>query len=466
MPHNRWQSHSKTVSGDIRLSDTNPPAEKPTDNDSGDHPATQSGDGTIASLPARAPIDNSKILTTRSRIATEVRFRRMCVATASASILILVFLLGSILRAGIPALSWTLLSGSPEPEPENAGLWPALMGTLWVCSMCSLITLPLGIGTAILIEEFTPGNLIGRKIFSLIQLNIANLAGVPSVVYGILGLTAFVSMFSLFDNSDQNLGPSVEVGAIYYDQFSNLASDPFLNTGEIDVRERFFLVPVESRDSAPVVPKTGMTAYENQESGFTQVKIIAIDPLTEQPAIEPEALSRTIDNTSSPGRISEKHWYYFRLPFGRGVIAGAFTLMLVILPVIIISTQEALRAVPATLRAAALGLGSTPWQVVWNVTLPSAVPGIMTGSILAISRAIGETAPILIIAGIVYIRSAPQHLMDDYTVMPLQIYNWTSRPQEEFHNIAAGGIVFLLTILLTVNAVAVLIRHRMQNKLQ
>ena len=140
--------------------------------------------------------------------------------------------------------------------------------------------------------------------------------------------------------------------------------------------------------------------------------------------------------------------------------------MLVILPVIIISTQEALRAVPATLRAGALGLGATPWQVVWNVTLPSAIPGIMTGAILAMSRAIGETAPILIIAGIVYIRSAPQHLMNDYTVMPLQIYNWIQRPQDEFHEIAAGGIVILLAILLTFNAVAILIRHRMQNKLR
>ena len=422
------------------------------------------------SLPAgrksNALFENSQLLTTDARIKKDIRFRRMCIVTASASVLILVFLLGSILTAGVPTLSWTLLTGSPEPEPENAGLWPALMGTLWVCSMCSLITLPLGIGTAILIEEFTPRNRIAKNIFNLIQLNITNLAGVPSVVYGILGLTAFVSMFSLFDKADDNTGPSMEVGAVYYDQFSNLASDPFVDTGGADIPERFFLLPVESRNAAPVVPQTGMIAYENQENGLTEVEIIAIDALSQQPPSDADQLSRTIDNQSTPGRISENQWYYLRLPFGRGVIAGALTLMLVILPVIIISTQEALRAVPATLREAAAGLGSTPWQVVWNVTLPSAVPGIMTGSILAISRAIGETAPILIIAGIVYIRSAPQHLMDDYTVMPLQIYNWTSRPQEEFHNIAAGGIVVLLAILLSFNAVAVFIRHRMQNELQ
>ena len=410
--------------------------------------------------------DKSKIRNIDARITKDTIFRRMCIAVASVSVLILAFLLGSILMSGVPALSWTLLTGSPEPDPENAGMWPAMMGTLWVCAMCSLITLPLGIGTAILLEEFTPRNAFARKVFHLIQLNITNLAGVPSVVYGILGLTAFVSMFSLFKNSDDNLGPSVEVGAVYYDQFSNLASDPFLDTGDIDVPERFFLLPVQSRDAPPVVPETGMLAYENQASGLTQVEIIAIDTFTEEPSKDPDALGRTIDKNATAGRLSEKQWYYLRLPFGRGVIAGALTLMLVILPVIIISTQEALRAVPATLRAAALGLGSTPWQVVWNVTLPSAVPGIMTGSILAISRAIGETAPILIIAGIVYIRSAPQHLMDDYTVMPLQIYNWTSRPQEEFHTIAAGGIVVLLAILLSFNALAVFIRHRMQNKLQ
>ncbi len=405
------------------------------------------------------------LITSRVRLAKDICFQRMCILTASVSVLILVFLLGSILASGIPSLSWTLLTGFPEPEPENAGMWPALLGTLWVCSMCALITLPLGIGTAILIEEFTPRNRLAQKLASLIQLNISNLAGVPSVVYGILGLTAFVSMFSLFDDTGDSGAPSLEIGAVYYDQFSNLASDPFLASGDESARERYFLVPVDLRDDPTTVPTTGMVAYENQEAGLVPVEIIAIDPFAEDPSTSPDQLSRTIDETSTPGRISEKQWYYLRLPFGRGVIAGALTLMLVILPVIIISTQEALRAVPTTLRAGALGLGATPWQVVWNVTLPSAVPGIMTGSILAMSRAIGETAPILIIAGIVYIRSAPQHLMDDYTVMPLQIYNWTSRPQEEFHHIAAGGIVILLAILLTFNAVAVLIRHRMQNKL-
>ena len=170
----------------------------------------------------------------------------------------------------------------------------------------------------------------------------------------------------------------------------------------------------------------------------------------------------TLRTDAEAGRISRKAWYYLQLPFGRGVLAGALTLMLVVLPIVIVSSQESLRAVPDSLREAALGLGATRWQVVWNVTLPASIPGIMTGSILATSRAIGEAAPILIIAGIVYIASAPGHLMDDYSVMPLQIYNWAQRPQKDFHGLAATGIIVLLVILLTFNAVAVFIRQRLQ----
>jgi phosphate transport system permease protein len=135
------------------------------------------------------------------------------------------------------------------------------------------------------------------------------------------------------------------------------------------------------------------------------------------------------------------------------------------LPVVIISSQEALRAVPSTLRDGARGLGATPWQVIWNVTLPASVPGMMTGIILAMSRAIGEAAPILIIAGIVYINRAPQHLMDDFSVMPMQIFNWTARPQEEFHGLAAAAIVVLMAILMVFNGLAIWIRLKFQKPL-
>ncbi len=422
------------------------------------------GGGSEQPHPAKLPLTNFKMVGSSRRLLADTWFRRFCVATAVVSVVILGFLLTSIIRQGTPALSWTLVTGTPEPEPSEAGMLPALLGTIWVCTICALITLPVGIGTAVLIEEFKPRSKFALWLYNLIQLNISNLAGVPSVVYGILGLTAFVSMFSLFGVSDEPGAAAYEVGATYYDQFANLASDPFLSMGVEGVEERYFLIPVADRSDPPTVPKSGMVAFENTADGLIPSEVTVVGPMDDVPT-DPEVLGSAIDSTAIPGRISEKAWYYFRLPLGRGVLAGSLTLMLVILPVIIISSQEALRAVPSSLRDGALGVGATPWQVVWNVTIPAAIPGIMTGSILAMSRAIGETAPILIIAGIVYIRNAPQHLMDSYTVMPLQIYNWTSRPQEEFHSIAAGGIILLLAILLSFNAVAVLIRHRMQNKL-
>lgn len=399
-----------------------------------------------------------------SRMATDRAFRRACVIIAGISVVILTFLLGSIVLQGLPALSITLLTGTPEPEPSQAGAWPAIAGTVWVCTICALITLPIGIGTAVLIEEFRPKSRLGRRLLSLIQLNISNLAGVPSVVYGILGLTAFVSMFGLF-GAAKNGEPAFEIGATYYDQFTNLASDPFLSMGIEDAEERYFLAPVAASSDPPTVPKSGMTMFEYVGESLEPVTINVVGA-EDFPPTDPKELSLSVDGNSIPGRISEKAWYYFRLPFGRGVLAGALTLMLVILPVIIISSQEALRAVPSSLRDGARGLGATSWQVIWNITLPAASPGILTGSILAMSRAIGETAPILIIAGIVYIRNAPHHLMDSYTVLPLQIYNWTSRPQEEFHAIAAAGIVVLLVILLSFNAIAVILRQRMQNKVR
>jgi phosphate transport system permease protein len=159
-------------------------------------------------------------------------------------------------------------------------------------------------------------------------------------------------------------------------------------------------------------------------------------------------------------------WYYLQFPFGRSVLAAGATLMLLVLPIVIISTQEALRAVPDSLREGALAAGATRWQMVSKMTLPAAVPGIMTGAILAISRAIGEAAPILIISGIVFIRFKPANLMDDFTVMPLTIYNWAGKPQSGFFDVAAAGILVLLGVLLTFNAIAIFIRQKFQRPLQ
>ncbi len=376
---------------------------------------------------------------------TDQLFRTICIVVATVSVLILVVLMGSILTQGVPHISWTLLTSGPEPDPAAAGIYPSMMGTLWVCFICVLITLPIGIATAILLEEYQPRNPIARQLYSLIQLNITNLAGVPSVVYGILGLTAFVTMFNSFELSGGV--PAFEMGVRYYDQFFSEG-------------ERAILVPVDSADAAPTELSPGMEALSSQ---MQPVQPLVFNPEEGYPA--DDQLAYAVASDSEPGRISNRAWYYLSLPLGRGVLTGALTLMLVVLPVVIISTQESLRAVPSSLRAGALGLGATHWQVIWNVTLPAALPGIMTGSILALSRAIGETAPILIIAGIVYITRSPQNLMDDFTVMPLQVYNWIQRPQTEFHGLAAGAIILLLVILLSFNALAVYIRQRLQKPL-
>ena len=295
----------------------------------------------------------------------------ICIGAASMSMLVLAVLLGSILLKGLAHLDLQFLKDVPSRKPQDAGIYPALMGTIWICVVCAAAAIPLGVGTAVLLEEFKPKGRVVKHLHAFVQLNITNLAGVPSVVYGILGLTVFVSAFGLAGH----------------------ANDPVWTLGTLD------------------------------------------------------------------------DWYYLQLPFGRGVLAGGLTLMLVILPVIIIASQEAIRAVPDSLRRGALALGATRWQMVRRMTLPAAVPGIMTGAILAMSRAIGEAAPILIIAGVVYITFTPEHIMDDFTAMPLQIFDWASRPDAEFHRVAASGILVLLSVLLAFNVVAVLIRHRFQRPL-
>jgi len=307
-------------------------------------------------------------LTRGGRFLKDHLFVVVCLIAAGACIVVLGVLLASIITQGMEHLDIALLRGTPSRKPEKAGIYPAMIGTIYICLVCAVTAIPLGVGTAILLEEFKPRNKFWSRLHGVVQLNITNLAGVPSVVYGILGMTAFVEMFKVLGNP----------------------GDPIWTLG------------------------------------------------------------------------TPENWYYIQLPFGRGVLAGGLTLMLVVLPIIIISSQEALRAVPNSLRQGALALGSTRWQMVWGTTLPSAVPGIMTGTILAMSRAIGEAAPILIIAGVVYITFTPEHLMDDFTAMPLQIYDWASRPQESFHHVAASGILVLMAILLSFNAIAVIIRQKFQ----
>lgn len=278
----------------------------------------------------------------RQRRAMGVVFAGACLAATLVALAALAVLLIDVWVDGSAGLSLDFLTSLPSRLAERAGLWPAFVGTLWILVTTALVAFPLGVGTAIWLEEYAPAHPITR----LIQLNIANLAGVPSIVYGILGLAVFVRALAL----------------------------------------------------------------------------------------------------------------------GRSVIAGALTLALLILPVIIIASQEAIRAVPSSMRQAAYGLGATRWQVVRHSVLPLAMPGILTGTILALSRAIGETAPLIMIGALLYVPFVPSGLLDQFTVIPLQVFNWISRHQPEFHDLAASGILVLLAVLLTMNALAILLRNYYSGK--
>ena len=402
--------------------------------------------GEPAETATHSPIDDStpqRSLAVRHGI--DRWFVRFCMATASISVVILLFLLGTVLVWGLPALSWDFVTSPPSASPEKAGIRPALVGSIWVCGVCAMFALPVGVATAIFLEEYQPRTKAMRWFHGFVQLNISNLAGVPSVVYGIVGLTAFGAMFGIFGTPND---PAFETGAKYYDQF-------------ISAGDKILLVDVDATNSPATTVAGGLVAKTSSGASVSVNVIGPGDPLPKDKNLR----AVTLRSDTEAGRISRKSWYYFRLPLDRGVLTGGLTLMLVVLPIIIIASQESLRAVPDSLREGSLGMGATRWQTVQNVTLPSAIPGIMTGSILAVSRAIGEAAPVLIICGIVYIRNNPGNLLDDFAVMPLQIFNWARQPAEEFKVVAAQGIIVLLFVLLSFNAIAVLLRSRAQKNL-
>jgi phosphate transport system permease protein len=372
-------------------------------------------------------------------------FVYLCVGTAFFSVVILAVLLLTLLIKGLPHLSLAFVNNPPSSDPAKAGIRPALFGTAWACLGCALFALPLGVATAVFLEEYKPRRRLLRWFHGFVQLNIANLAGVPSVVYGIIGVTAFVTMFGVLGSPSQ---PSLEFGVRYYDRFyPDPDSDAALNAR------------VSGRRALQAEVAEGLVAYDARWRPVTVNVLAAGEKLPHDPA----ELARTLRVGAKPDeRVSRPNWYYVRLPFGQSVLAGSLTLMLVVLPIVIIASQEALRAVPNSLREGALGLGATRWQVVRNVTLPSATPGIMTGAILSMSRAVGEAAPVLIIAGAAYNRFVPANLMDQFSVMPVVIYGWAARPGQGFEQVAATGIIVLLGVLLVFNLGAVIIRYRFQ----
>lgn len=261
-------------------------------------------------------------------------------------------------QADVVFRSWLtedFVSSPQSSDPMRAGVRTAIFGSLWVVAITILFSFPIGVGAAIYLEEYARKE---RLINRIIQTNINNLAGVPSIIYGMLGLAIFVRVLEIF------------------------TSGAFLGGGS--------------------------------------------------------------DTTAN----------------GRTIISAGLTLGLLILPLIIINAQEAIRAVPSSLRQAGYGLGATQWQVIWHHVLPSAMPGVLTGTILAMSRAIGETAPLVVVGASTFIAVDPRGPFSKFTVLPIQIYQWTSRPQDEFRNLAAAAILVLLVLLLSLNASAVLLRNR------
>lgn len=404
-----------------------------------------------------------------------------CLAATSLSCVILGVLVLSILREGMKHLDGEFLTNFASRFPAKAGFSAALWGSVWACLICVIAAVPLGVGTAILLEEYKPKNRVLGRLHELFQLNVGNLAGVPSVVYGILGLTVFARMLGLFGGSNISTYDRMEV--------LRLRDQPSI---QVFVREEV----LDSANEKIVALRVSEPVAGDREIPIGDVRsrrVIFADEFRFELNDGREARGRLLSAEGGAIRVFTANreeiafnasevrswrthnmvsfgdpdaWYHLRLPLGGSVLAGGLTLALVVLPIVIISTREALRAVPDSLRQGALAIGATKWQMVSRMILPCAVPGIMTGSILAVSRAIGEAAPLLVVSGVVFILYRPSNVMSDFTVMPLQIFNWASMPQEEFHKVAASGIIVLMGVLLVFNAAAIVIRQKLQKPLQ
>jgi len=272
----------------------------------------------------------------------DVAFQALSLLVLLLALAALAALIVDVVRDGAGRLSWDFINGYPSRRASQAGIFPALAGSIFIILLTALLALPIGVAAAIYLEEYGKRNFVSRAI----EINITNLAAVPSIIYGLLGLGVFVRLMGM----------------------------------------------------------------------------------------------------------------------GRSVIAGAATLALLALPVVILSTREALRAVPGSIREGSYALGATKWQTIWHQVLPVATPGILTGLILSLSRAIGETAPLITMGALTYVSFAPDSIWSSFTVLPIQIFNWVSRPQRDFHANAAAGILLLMALLLTMNGLAIWLRDRYQKK--
>lgn len=269
-------------------------------------------------------------------------FKYWGIACTMIGLVLLTLFIGDILIDGLGRIDWSFITNLPSRKPEKSGIYTALMGSIWILLLTASIAIPVGVAAGVYLEEYAKKNWIS----GILEINISNLAGVPSIIYGLLGLEVFVRIMSL----------------------------------------------------------------------------------------------------------------------GASVLAGSLTLSLLVLPIIIVATREAIKAVPKSIQDASYALGASKWQTIWNQILPAASGGILTGVILALSRAVGETAPLIVVGALAYVPFAPQNPMDEFSVLPIQIFNWISRPQHGFIENAAAAIIILLVITFLMNGVAVYFRNKWQKK--
>jgi phosphate transport system permease protein len=271
-------------------------------------------------------------------------FKFWGIACTLIGLVLLVIFIGGILVDGLSRIDWAFITDLPSRKAEKSGIWTPLMGSIWILVLTAIISFPISVAAGVYLEEYAKKN----RLSTLLEINISNLAGVPSIIYGLLGLEVFVRIMNL----------------------------------------------------------------------------------------------------------------------GASVLAGALTLSLLILPIIIVATREAIKAVPNSIRDASYALGASKWQTIWNQVLPASSGGILTGIILALSRAVGETAPLIVVGALAYVPFAPRGPLDQFSVLPIQIFNWISRPQQGFIDNAAAAIIILLLITFIMNGIAVYFRNKWQKKLQ
>ena len=361
--------------------------------------------------------------------------------------------------------------------PALAGVRSALIGSIGLMTVVVVVALPIGVGAAIYLEEYAHHGFINR----LIETNVRNLAGVPSIIYGMLGLAIFVRALAPFTsglifhyNFDaptvgtviERIAPAFE-GAIAYDGAA-IRSDPelvdvatverivdtfmFFGTpsltmgGNTDLREISHALAEALKITVDIVPVRADEDYDIEVRGDYYRFDVAADAAISDDTFDALMASLVRINSFAPN--------------GRTLVSAGLTLVLLILPIIIINAQEAIRAVPNTIREASYGLGATRLQTIWNQVLPAALPGIMTGTILSVSRAVGETAPLIVVGAATFLVTDPTSPFSQFTAMPIQIYQWTARPQGQFTNIAAAAIIVLLVLMLTLNAAAIILRNR------